>query len=134
MRVVGRGVLVWDYLLLDSLHGRDGLSVSAERIDLGHDHFMSFCCWAPDRALNPQYEGVPDVEKYSVWYEHKKPNGEDCLGAITLDGEVARAIAPNQAKWTVESWDPFTVSPSLLCMAPGCGDHGFIRGGRWVPA
>lgn len=32
--------------------------------------------------------------------------------------------------WHVESMDPLTLSPSLLCRA--CGSHGFIREGRWV--
>jgi len=31
------------------------------------------------------------------------------------------------------SEDPLTIEPSILCPA-GCGLHGFIRGGRWVPA
>ena len=34
--------------------------------------------------------------------------------------------------WAVESEEPLTLSPSLLCRT--CGHHGFIRGGRWVPA
>lgn len=29
------------------------------------------------------------------------------------------------------STDPLTISPSLLCR---CGDHGFIRDGKWVAA
>ena len=29
------------------------------------------------------------------------------------------------------AYDPLTVAPSLLC---ACGDHGFIRDGKWVPA
>lgn len=28
--------------------------------------------------------------------------------------------------------EPLTLSPSLLCKT--CGDHGFIRGGKWVAA
>lgn len=28
--------------------------------------------------------------------------------------------------------DPLHIEASVLC--PACGDHGFIRGGRWVPA
>ena len=31
---------------------------------------------------------------------------------------------------TVE-WEPLTISPSVLCQ---CGDHGFIRNGKWVVA
>lgn len=33
--------------------------------------------------------------------------------------------------WTVESWDPLTLSPSILCRT--CGLHGYIRGGKWIP-
>ncbi len=34
--------------------------------------------------------------------------------------------------WAVESADPLTISPSILCGS--CGTHGFWRAGRWVPA
>jgi len=34
----------------------------------------------------------------------------------------------NNAVWTIESVDPLTISPSVLC---GCGFHGFIRNGKW---
>lgn len=37
----------------------------------------------------------------------------------------------------IEAWDlvsesPLTLSPSILCRA--CGDHGFIRNGKWERA
>lgn len=32
----------------------------------------------------------------------------------------------------IESRDPLTVKGSLICNH--CGDHGFIRDGKWVPA
>ncbi|MBN9376609.1 MAG: hypothetical protein J0I40_14730 [Cellulomonas sp.] len=34
--------------------------------------------------------------------------------------------------WRVESTDPLTVSPSILCGS--CGTHGFWRDGRWISA
>lgn len=33
--------------------------------------------------------------------------------------------------WRVESFDPLSLSPSLLCTS--CGLHGFVRGGAWCP-
>jgi hypothetical protein len=57
-----------------------------------------------------------------------------------------RAVMPARALWQVQTWEPLTISPSLLCKMPRfgpdnkaipgteCGDHGFIRGGRWVRA
>ena len=100
-------------------------------IDLGHDHTLSFVGWAPDRELNPQYDGIPDVEKYGASIDHKTAAGEPCSGFVTFDGEVARQVSPKSPKWTVESWEPLTLSPSVLC---SCGDHGFVRSGRWEPA
>lgn len=32
--------------------------------------------------------------------------------------------------WRVESLEPLTLSPSLLCTS--CGLHGFVRNGAWV--
>lgn len=33
--------------------------------------------------------------------------------------------------WDLIQHNPVTLAPSLLC---GCGDHGFIRDGKWVLA
>jgi hypothetical protein len=99
--------------------------------DIGHDVFIAFSNWEPDRELNPDVDHLPDVEKYSLFLGHQcrdswAPNS--CL----LDGPVAREMHPEVPKWQVESWEPLTLSPSLLCRL--CGLHGFIQGGRWVPA
>lgn len=115
--------------------------MTREPIDLGHGHTLRFTSWSPDRALNPQYAEVLDVERWGAIVGH--PVGPHpivataqssgyCEGAITFDGPVQRQVSePNRPMWTVESWEPLTLSPSLLC---ACGDHGFIRDGRWVPA
>jgi hypothetical protein len=44
----------------------------------------------------------------------------------------ANAHIENRHKWQVESLDPITISPSILCNL--CGFHGFLREGRWVSA
>lgn len=102
--------------------------------DLGNDHTLEFTCWAPDRELNPQYAGIPDVEKFGAIIYHKKPDGSDCASAVSFEGEVHGKIEPKHPAWKVESWEPLTLSPSILCLAEGCGDHGFIRNGKWVKA
>ncbi len=33
--------------------------------------------------------------------------------------------------WQLESIDPLTLSPSILC---NCGHHGFIKQGKWIQA
>ena len=106
----------------------------SEIIDIGHDHTMEYTRWAPDRELNPQYANVPDVEKLGVLITHKKKDGSPCASHASFDCEVSRTIFKDRAIWQVISWEPLTLSPSILCLAEGCGDHGFIREGKWVPA
>ena len=105
----------------------------SSELDLGSGVTLRFVCWAPDRELNPQHADLPNVERYGATIEHPWAAAETgrCLGAVIFDGEVAQRLEPNKSKWTVESWDPLTLSPSILCQ---CGFHGFIRGGRWVSA
>jgi hypothetical protein len=104
----------------------------ATAIDLGAGHELRFTCWRPDCELNPQYDGLPDVEKFGAIIDHPAPNGTSCSGGIIFDGEVQRRLMPDRPRWTVEQWDPLTLSPSVLCTA--CGDHGFVRDGKWVAA
>lgn len=101
-----------------------------ELIDLGSDHKMYYIGWSPDRELNPQYEGIPDIPKFGIVIEHFSPQGVRCAGGVNFDLPEVRAIT-KQAVWQVESWEPLTISPSVLC---SCGDHGFIREGKWVTA
>lgn len=100
-------------------------------IDFGDDHYGVYLQWAPDRDLNPHRANLPDVDRYAMVIMHYAPNGNECTGQITFAGDVQREISPNAITWDVQSWDPLTISPSILC---GCGDHGYIREGRWVRA
>lgn len=114
----------------------------SEIIDLGHGHTMQFVTWGPDMALNPQWAHLAHLIRQdprvgiNVSHAHRE-TGEPCVGYCALDTELARLAglaggAHADGTWQVEKWDPFTISPSLLCRA--CGDHGFIREGRWAPA
>jgi hypothetical protein len=105
--------------------------MSAEWIDLGDGHALRYVQWAPDRDLNPQHADLPDVQRYGADVRHTNPAGQPCMGYITFDSDTARRIATGAPMWQVESFDPPSFSPSLLC---SCGDHGFIREGRWVRA
>jgi len=93
-----------------------------ERLDLGDDHYAE-----------PLY-----VEGVQVGYliGHRKRDGSECWGGIYLDTPEARAKlgTGTRAFWQVESRDPLTLSPSILCLDDACQDHGFIREGRWVRA
>lgn len=109
-------------------------------VDLGHGHTLRWVGWYPDRELNPHRVHLPDVEKYAAVIEHPRiapgyltrSDGTTCVSVATFAGDVQREIEPDRPVWTVEQWEPLTLSPSLLCT--DCGDHGFVRGGRWEPA
>lgn len=94
-------------------------------VDLGDGHTLQFFNWKPDRNLNPQFADLPDVECAGaiIWHPDKR-TGEEHAGSVQFD----TAAPLSGPKWTVESWEPLTISPSVAC---SCGDHGFIRGGKW---
>lgn len=102
-------------------------------IELGHDHRAYFTAWMPDRDINPQYDGIADVEKFGLVVEHpdKREPWKACAGGITFDTPTAQQLGC-KVVWQIVSLEPATlhVEPSLLCL---CGDHGFIRNGRWEP-
>lgn len=113
--------------------------------DLGHDHSFVFTCWEPDRELNPQYDGIPDVEHFGAIIFHTNPRtGRPCSGAVTFDGPTQQHLDPDRPKWQLVSLTPLHIEPSVLCCwiesesdggdGQECADHGFIRDGRWVPA
>jgi len=90
-------------------------------LDLGDDHSLQFTTWYGD----------PAEALGGAIVTHKKADGTWCQGAVTFDVPISREKAPGRPTWRVESWDPLTLAPSLLCH---CGDHGHIRGGRWERA
>lgn len=99
-----------------------------EVVDFGDGVTGEWIGWRPDRALNPQYVDLPDVEKHGLILTHKMPDGSPHDGFVTIDSEVARKVFPSHARWQAQSWEPLTLTPSVLC---SCGWHGFIVDGRW---
>jgi hypothetical protein len=122
--------------LLNIGEGEWGPMPEPGELDLGNGVTARFTRWAPNRSIEAnrlRYEGLPDVDPWGLILNHplaSSPTGR-CEGALTFAGPVQDLLAPNDERWTVESLDPLTLSPSLLC---ACGFHGYIREGRWVPA
>lgn len=94
----------------------------SNELDLGDGHRIVFAVYEEERAggnvKHPPVEG--------------KCSGD---GWVSFEGRAwARSFSgnPDFQAWKVESDDPLTLSPSILCRA--CGDHGFIRNGKWVRA
>lgn len=71
-----------------------------------------------------------DGQIVGIVEEHSGKDGARCSGYVKLRG---RPPDPEgRPSWIVESVEPLTLSPSVLCTT--CGHHGFIRDGKWVPA
>lgn len=88
-------------------------------LDLGDDHILNFM----------SHEG----EISGCRIEHKRNDGTLCDGFIPFKGRAwDRSFNGKISSWDVINDDPLTLSPSVLCRA--CGDHGFVRQGKWVRA
>jgi hypothetical protein len=64
---------------------------------------------------------------------HKAQDGQACGGVCHF---VRGSGDQDRPEWQVETLDPLTISPSVLCDGKyGCGGtHGFVRLGKWTPA
>jgi hypothetical protein len=71
-------------------------------------------------------------ERIGLIETHEGTDGKECPGGLVHFDVEHNAHIPEGHRWTVESWEPLTISPSLLCNI--CQHHGFIRHGRWVVA
>jgi Family of unknown function (DUF6527) len=84
-------------------------------VDIGHGVTISFT----------EYEGATG----GLIEEHDSPTGR-CSGYVRF--RVPQNDTTTRPGWIVESMNPLTLSPSILCAT--CKHHGFIKGGKWVPA
>lgn len=77
-------------------------------------------------------QGEETVIGYAVW--HHCQEGRWAAGGVYFDIPQlpARIREDGRSTWTLVSSNPLHVEPSILCRA--CGDHGFIRNGRWEAA
>jgi len=92
----------------------------AHDLDLGDSHWLD---WS-------RYEG----ERGGGMITHTTDKTESgfCYGSFTIRGSKWNIAEPKYASWEFNgSFDVPTLSPSFLCH---CGDHGFIREGKWVRA
>jgi hypothetical protein len=89
-------------------------------IDIGEDHKI-------------EYKSFEDDPQTGINVHHKTPEGKDCVGWVPFKGGAwDKAFEGEIVSWDIQSKDPLTLSPSILCKR--CGDHGFIRNNKWVKA
>lgn len=99
------------------------MDAERDELDLGDEHRIVFAEYGGEKrvggnVMHPPVEG--------------KCSGN---GWVAFAGRAwARKFSGTGdfQSWQVESEEPLTLSPSILCR--GCGDHGHIRDGKWVKA
>lgn len=106
-------------------------------LDLGHGIWLRFYAWTPeDLPANRARYGtpLPRVARAGAIFVHPRADGTpgECYGSVRFALPEMAALGDAAPTWQVQSWDPLTLSPSILCRE--CGAHGFVREGRWVPA
>jgi hypothetical protein len=89
---------------------KDGM----ERVPLGNDMFYT-------KVVDQQENWIAIV----VWHDGCQVH-EDCRGMVPFT-----ECPGNRTKWEAISKEPLTLHPSVL---RDCGMHGWIKGGKWVPA
>lgn len=105
-------------------------------LDLGDNHLLHYVPWNPDRALNPQDADLPDIERCGAAIYHLNSEGKPCQAFIHFDTPEIRRVFGDHV-WQVVSWEPLTLTPSVLCRSRyggsqiDCNDHGFIEAGKW---
>lgn len=96
-------------------------------LDLGDDHWLKFVTDADHKERDGTARHIGAV----VYHRCSKTESGWDSGFIQFD-LGAESYMPGDQKWQVASWDPLTLTPSLL--QRGCGDHGFVTAGKWVRA
>jgi len=106
--------------------------VRGARLAMGQGPIVAIDERAEDAGLGFRYvfTSYQDHEKVGIIEWH--PGCTDEGGSVLFDLPIIREHFPERPRWTVERWEPLTLSPSILCKV--CGWHGWLRDGRWVPA
>lgn len=92
-------------------------------LELGDNHWLQYVKRSDDTywgaiIYHPLPAGKPDIYRSGF-----------CEGVVAFKGPRS---APHKVTWDAqgEIGPSLTLSPSVLCVQ--CGDHGFIRSGKWV--
>ena len=89
-------------------------------LDLGDEHYLQWTNYHGERVGG------------NIIHKSDKTESGWCGGAFTITGSKWNVDYPEHAHWQLSGpEDKPTLSPSFQCH---CGDHGFIREGKWVRA
>ena len=119
--------------------------IDRDGFDLGNGHMFTWMLAragrydVPEAFRNWEAHLNPDEDRHDLigiidWHPKQNPANEEdttCGGGVYFVAGINNYHGKSNPVWTVESLNPLTISPSILC---GCGEHGFIRDGKWISA
>lgn len=90
--------------------------------------------WLDDANCIEFVRWKDDSEPYMAFWWHRSTQSETgwCNGSFAWRNPSPKDFQRDMALWTLEQWEPLTISPSLLCLK--CKAHGFIRQSKWIRA
>jgi hypothetical protein len=92
-------------------------------VDLGDGHTLTWTTYQGETVGGIIRHRTPVSEKFPLGY---------CDSAFWLRGNKFTASEPDRPQWDLSGeFKVPTLSPSFLCH---CGDHGWIREGKWIRA
>lgn len=96
---------------------------AGERLAIGEDRWLI-------PVETPELDDPVRIVGFQEY--HPRPDtGAPCSGFVWVDA-TSDAYIEGSPLWTVVSWEPLTLTPSILCRA--CANHGFVTNGKWMPA
>lgn len=104
-------------------------------VDLGWGRKLEFFPFKPSEAirrLRPQYDDVPDIDRYGAHITHETEDGEGCKTTIFFDTPEGRKVPDTYLRQFVPLQEaaPLSAGP-IACR---CGAAGSIVDGKWVTA
>lgn len=136
-----------------------GFTLPEGSLDLGHGWTVVYTAEVPCPKVDPEdwdtcaivghgpgsFDTIITADRdagnvVGLIFEHTDRLGDRCVNGLTFANVASLEDRElDTAGHTLEELDPLHVEASILCKAIAadgepCNGHGFIRGGRWVPA
>lgn len=103
-------------------------------IDLGDDHYLRWSIYEGERCggIISHKKTAALLAKQRTEADVPEAVDEFCYAAFTIKNSNFDRVYPGRTIWEFNNdFDKPTLTPSFLCH---CGDHGFVRAGKWVRA
>jgi hypothetical protein len=118
----------------EDFHPFAGEITKPHDVDLGDGHWLDWATYEEEKCGGI----ITHVKTEELKTQQRAEYGDQpwiegyCQGAFTIRGSKWHQVEPKRSSWEFDgNLKSPTLSPSFLCH---CGDHGFIRNGKWVRA